>query len=221
VARRRLGKYLSPKPKASGFRSRFALDSRHKPTEFSAAMKNTFASLLVGSALALSLSTLHAQEHKRISPHETVNANIDGDQISVVYGRPFTKDPKTGEKRKIWGTLVPFDKVWRMGADEATQLTTAQPIDLGGKQIPAGTYSLFMIPRGDKGASLIVNKQTGQSGTKYDEAQDLVRVEMKPDAIGVPIDQLTISLDKNPGGGGVMKVAWEGMQYSVDIKVAK
>src|SRR5436309_8243795 len=181
-------------------------------------MKQPFRLLFALSVLSFCVLPLHAQERKRVSPHETINANIDGDQITVVYGRPFMKDPKTGEKRKIWGGLVPFDQVWRMGADEATQLTTAQPIELGGKQIPAGTYSLFMLPRGDKGASLVVNKQTGQWGTKYDQAQDLVRVEMKPDAIGVPIEQLTISVDKNPNGGGVMKVAWEGMQYSADIK---
>ena len=180
-------------------------------------MKNIFVSLLVGSAFVI--TPLHAQEHKRVSPHETVHANVDGDQISVVYGRPFTKDPKTGEKRKIWGGLVPFDKVWRMGADEETQLTTAQPIELGDKQIPAGTYSLFMIPHGDKAASLIVNKQTGQWGTKYDQAQDLVRIDMKPEELGGPVDQLTISIDTNSNGSGVMKVAWEKMQYSVDIKV--
>jgi Protein of unknown function (DUF2911) len=183
------------------------------------AMKNIFVSLLVGCAFSLVIPPLHAQEHKRVSPHETVSANIDGDQLSLVYGRPFTKDPKTGEKRKIWGGVVPFDKVWRLGADEATQLTTAQPIELGGKQVPAGTYSLYMLPNGEKGASLIVNKQTGQWGTKYDQAQDLVRVDMKGEELGSPVNQLTISIDKNPGSGGMMKVAWEKMQYSVDIKV--
>jgi hypothetical protein len=184
-------------------------------------MKMSFVSLVVVSALALLVPPAHAQEkHDRVSPHETVKASIDGDQITVVYGRPYTKDPKTGEKRKIWGALVPFDKVWRMGADEATLLTTEQPIELGGKQIPAGTYSLFMLPRGDEGASLIVNKQTGQWGTKYDEKADLTRVEMKMDAVGVPVDQLTIAIDKNARGGGTLKVMWEGKQYSVDIKVA-
>jgi len=184
-------------------------------------MKRCTASLFVIPALVFLAPLLHAQEKKsRVSPHETINATIDGDQITIVYGRPYTKDPKSGEKRKIWGELVPFDKVWRMGADEATLLTTQQPIELGGKPIPAGTYSLFMLPRGDKGASLIVNKQTGQWGTKYDEKQDLVRVEMKQDAVGVPVDQLTIAVEKNPSGGGTLKVAWEGAQYSTDIKVA-
>jgi hypothetical protein len=182
-------------------------------------MNKTFASLLVVS-LALLAPSLQAQEKKsRVSPHETVKANIDGNDITVVYGRPYSKDPKTGEKRKIWGSLVAFDKVWRLGADEATLLTTAKPIDLGGKQIPAGTYSLFMLPR-DNGASLIVNKQTGQWGTKYDEKSDLERVEMKMDEAATPVDQLTIAIDKSSSGGGTFKVMWEGKQYSVGIKNA-
>jgi hypothetical protein len=183
-------------------------------------MKKLIAWLLLLPALGFLMSPLLAQEKKaRVSPHETINAIIDGNQLTVVYGRPYTKDPKTGEKRRIWGGLVPFDHVWRMGADEATLFTTQQPLELGGKSIAAGTYSLFMLPRADGGASLVVNKQTGQWGTKYDEKQDLVRVDMKKDAISVPVEQLTIALDKMPDGGGVLKVMWEGIQYSVDLRV--
>src|SRR3981081_63131 len=90
------------------------------------------------SALLIDAFPLQATEKPRVSPHETVTANIDGDEVTIVYGRPYTKDPKTGEKRKIWGGLVPYGKPWRMGADEATLLTTKQPIDLGGKTLPAG-----------------------------------------------------------------------------------
>src|SRR5438045_931028 len=67
-------------------------------------------------------SPLDAQKRARISPHDTTKATIDGDAIEIVYGRPYTKDPKSGEKRKIWGGLVPFEKVWRLEADEATLL---------------------------------------------------------------------------------------------------
>ena len=83
----------------------------------------------------------------------------------------LTKDPKSGEVRKIWGTLVPYGKTWRMGADEATLLTTKQAVKLGGTLVPAGTYSLFMSPEESGAAKLIVNKQTGQWGTKYDESR--------------------------------------------------
>jgi hypothetical protein len=185
-------------------------------------MKNAFASALPVLIILISLPSSNAQEKKaRISPHETIKATIDGDEISVSYGRPYMKDPKTGEKRKIWGGLVPFDKVWRLGADEATLLTTQQPIELGGKPIPAGTYSLFMLPRAGNTAALIVNKQTGQWGTKYDEKQDLVRVDMKGAAVEAPVDQLTIAIDKGSAGSGTLKITWESMQYSADVKVRK
>jgi Protein of unknown function (DUF2911) len=185
-------------------------------------MKKVFGSVILVLSVGFLLPLADAQEKKaRVSPHETVKTAIDGNEITIVYGRPYTKDPKTGEKRKIWGGVVPFGKVWRLGADEATLLTIPQPIDLGGKSIPAGTYSLFMLPQSEKQGSLIVNKQTGQWGTKYDEKQDLVRVDMKGEAIGTPADQLTIAIDKNPAGGGTLKVTWENIQYSVDFKVGR
>jgi hypothetical protein len=161
------------------------------------------------------------QQRARISPHDTTNATIDGDEIKIVYGRPYTKDPKTGEKRRIWGGLIPFDKVWRLGADEATLFTTKQPLELGGKSIPAGSYTLFMLPHDEKSATLIVNKQTGQWGTKYDEKQDVARVNMKGEPASSAADQLANAIDSNPSGGGTIKVTWETTQYSVDFTVQK
>jgi hypothetical protein len=185
-------------------------------------MKN--ASIILFSAVfALAqVSSLNAQEKKsRVSPHETVKADIGGNEISIVYGRPYTKDPKTGEKRKIWGGLLPFDKVWRLGADEATLLTTQKPLEIGDKSVPAGTYSLFLMPHSDKSASLIINKQTGQWGTKYDEKQDFARIDMKGQPDTSSPDQLTVAIDKNSSGGGTIKVAWENTEYSVDFTSGK
>ena len=169
----------------------------------------------------LQLAPSNGQQRPRVSPHDTTNATIDGDEITIVYGRPYTKDPKTGAKRKIWGGLVPFEKVWRVGADEATLLTTKEPLELGGKSIPAGSYTLFMLPHNEKSATLIVNKQVGQWGTKYDEKQDFAPVDMKGEPASSPAEQLTIAIDSNPSGGGMIKVTWETTQYSVDFKVQK
>src|SRR4051812_9457594 len=115
---------------------------RHRGTgAASLRMKTSFA--LVLSAAVLTGTLALAQEKQRVSPHETVNANIDGNEMTVVYGRPYSKDPKSGEKRKIWGTLVPYGKVWRMGADEATLFTTKKTLQLAdGGTIAPGTYSL-------------------------------------------------------------------------------
>ena len=184
------------------------------------AMKHFRRNILISlSFVAASLAI--AADKPRVSPHETVTADIDGATVTIVYGRPYTKDPKTGAPRKIWGELVPFGKVWRTGADEATLLTTKQPLDIGGTTIPAGTYSLFTQPEENGTAKLIVNKQTGQWGTKYDEKQDLARIEMKKDAVDKAVDQFTIAIEKNPAGGGILKLTWENTQYSVALKTKK
>jgi hypothetical protein len=167
--------------------------------------------LFVFPALLLSAATLLAQEKPRVSPHETVNATVGDAKITIVYGRPYTKDPKSGATRKIWGGLVPYGQVWRMGADEATLLTTDKEVSIGGTAIPAGSYSLYLWPE-EGGAKLIVNKQTGQWGTKYDDKQDLVRIDLKKETHDKPVDQFTIAADN-----GVLKLMWEDTQYTAPI----
>ena len=178
-------------------------------------MKSFQSALLLIPAPIFSASPLLAQEKPRVSPHETVNATVGGAKITIVYGRPYSKDPKSGEKRKIWGTLVPYGKVWRMGADEATLLTTDKDITIGGTAIAAGTYSLYLWPE-EKGAKLIVNKQTGQWGTKYDEKQDLARIDLKKDAAAKPVDQFTVAVDND-----MLKLMWEDTQFSAAIAIKK
>ena len=175
--------------------------------------------LLVLAALLLVIPPLAAQQ-KRNSPHETVTKTIHGATITIVYGRPFTKDPKSGETRKIWGALVPFGKVWRTGADEATILTTDTDLECGGTTVPAGSYSLFTLPD-ENGAKLIINKQTGQWGTRYDEKQDLARVDLKKHALNEPAEQFTITVEQNDGSGGELKLAWENVAYSTLFSVKK
>jgi hypothetical protein len=184
---------------------------------------NKIKSLLAIAAVIVSALPLMAQQ-KRVSPHETVSAVIDGNRVTVVYGRPYTKDPKTGEPRKIWGGLVPYGKVWRTGADEATVLITQKPIMFGDTTVPAGAYTLFILPKEDGTAKLIINKQIGQWGIgrgSYDEKQDLARIDLKKDALEKPADQLEIAVSKNPGGGGVLKIIWENTQFSAPFTVQK
>lgn len=169
-------------------------------------------------AALLGASPLMAQQ-KRLSPHETISAVSDGNRVTVIYGRPYTKNPRTGEERKIWGGLVPFGRVWRTGADEATLLITQKPITLGGASIPAGAYSLFTLPEEDGSAKLIVNKQIGQWGIgpgSYDEKQDLARIDMKKETLDTPVDQFTMSVR-----GGELKMMWEKTEYSVPLTVQK
>jgi len=181
---------------------------------------NKINSLLIVAALMLGVLPLMAQQ-KRVSPHETASAVIDGNRVTLTYGRPYTKDPKSGEARTIWGSLVPYGKVWRTGADEATLLITQKPIVIGETTIPAGAYTLFTLPEEDGTAKLIINKQIGQWGTQYDAKQDLARVDLKKDLSDKTADQFTMSVGKNPAGGGLLKMTWENTQYSVSFTVQK
>jgi len=175
---------------------------------------NIFKTTLMVAALALGSLPVFAQQN-RVSPHDTISQVIDGNRVTVVYGRPYSK------ARKIWGTLVPYGKVWRTGSDEATLLITQKPISFGETTIPAGAYTLFTLPNEDGTAKLIINKQLGQWGLQYDQKQDQARVDLKKDALEAPVDQFTISIGKNPSGGGLIKLSWENTQFSVPFTVQK
>jgi hypothetical protein len=114
--------------------------------------------------------------------------------------------------------VVPWGRVWRTGANAATQLTTDAPIIIGGHRIPAGTYSLWTIPRED-GATLIVNAQAGQWGTHYDRSRDLTRVEMRREPAAEPVERFTIAVESG-AEAGVLRLSWERTSYAVPVAVA-
>ena len=182
-------------------------------------MNKLKSALLIAAVIACCLPAVAQQ--RRVSPHETISTVIDGNRIVVVYGRPYTKAPRGGEDRKIWGGLVPYGKVWRLGADEATLLVTQKPLMIGETSVPAGAYTLYMLPEESGAAKLIINKAVGQWGTQYSEGDDLGRADMKKGDLEKKADQLTVAVEKNPAGGGVLKVMWENTEYSVPITVQK
>lgn len=189
----------------------------------------TLKSILTLAAIAVSTLPMMAQQTKvnstgGHSPHETTSAVIDGSRVTITYGRPFTKDPRSGEARKIWGGLVPYGKVWRTGADEATTLITQKPLVFGDLTVPAGAYTLWTLPAEDGSAKLIINKKIGQWGVgpgAYDEKEDLARIDLKKDALEKPADQFTMAVAKNSAGGGMIKLMWEDTQYSAAFTVQK
>ena len=181
---------------------------------------NKFKSTLIIAATMLSVLPIMAQR-RPVSPHETITATIDGNEVKIVYGRPYSKKPGTEVVRKIWGELVPWNKAWRMGADQATLLTTAQTIVIGETTVPAGTYSLYLVPMETGTSKLAISKKTGQWGIPIDETQDLARVDVKKDSVEKTVDQFTMAIEKNPSGGGVIKMMWENTQFSVAFTVKK
>jgi hypothetical protein len=148
---------------------------------------------------------------KRPSPPGTADCTINGKKVTIDYSRPFLKG------RKLGTDLAPYGKVWRTGANEATTLTTAIALDIGGAKVPAGTYTLYTLP--SEGTwKLIINKQTGQWGTEYHQDQDLARVDMKKQEIAVPVEQFTIALDQDSNDSADLNMEWEKTRVSVTIR---
>jgi hypothetical protein len=174
-------------------------------------------SIVLASTLAIYPATA---QQKRISPHETVSAVIGGNRVTITYGRPYSKDPKSDKIRKIWGELVPWGKAWRTGADEATTLIIQQPITIGETMVPAGAYTLYTVPMESGPSKLVISKRIGQWGIPVDEKNDLARVDMKKDTLDKQVDQLTIAVEKAEAGG-VLKISWETTQFSVAFNTVK
>jgi hypothetical protein len=173
------------------------------------AMKITIAA---GTILA-ALVSISAARMQRASPHESVSASIAGADISITYGRPYMRG------RTIFGALVPYGRVWCPGADEATTLTSSQPMTIGNLLLDAPQYTLWILPTADEW-QLVVNKQTGQWHTQYRAASDLGRVPLQKRTLDAPVEQLTFALRKNADGtGGTIVFTWATTEASVPFTV--
>jgi hypothetical protein len=177
--------------------------------------------LAVCSALLLSLAILtlpaHSQQDKSKRPSPPANAQCtlaSGKTITVDYSSPRMKG------RKIYGGLVPYGEVWRLGANEATTFVAASDLTVGGKSVPAGSYTIFAIPNEDKW-TLIISKKIGEWGIPYPgESDDLARVDMKASKLPTAVENFTISFDQS-GGGCTMRLDWETTRASVQISEKK
>jgi hypothetical protein len=137
----------------------------------------------------------------QLSPRDTVRATVGPAHLMVDYGRPRKRG------REIFGNVVPWNQVWRTGANAATQFTTDGPLTMGGANVPAGSYTIWTLPS-PTGSKLILNRQTGQWGTEYDSSQDLVRVGLEREHLPAPVDQFTIAVDST-ASGGVLRLEWD------------
>jgi len=156
----------------------------------------------IGVLVGITTAPPTAAQGRHVSPRDTSRATIGGAKLMVDYGRPSKRG------RVIFDGLVPYGRVWRTGANQATHVVTELPLVVGKTTIPAGAYTLWTIP--DKaGWTLIINKQTGQWGTDYNEASDLVRLDMEVEVLPAPVEQLTIKLVPTAGRGGALRIEWD------------
>ncbi|HEX7157547.1 MAG TPA: DUF2911 domain-containing protein [Edaphobacter sp.] len=144
------------------------------------------------------------------SPPATATVSLNGKNITIHYSAPSMRG------RKIMGELVPFDKVWRTGANEATTFVTDANLRIGSATVPAGSYTLYTLP-GASQWQLIINKQTGQWGTVYNQDQDLVRVPMKGSTLPSPQEKMSISFENTSGNSTVLHIRWENTDQFVPI----
>jgi Protein of unknown function (DUF2911) len=171
--------------------------------------------VLVAIAIATFTTIMLAQGKNPASPPGEASLKFDdGKTVNIQYSRPSMRG------RKIFGGLVPYDEVWRTGANAATSLKTDVDLTIGGANVPAGSYTLYSLP-GASSWKLIINKQTGQWGTDYDKAQDLARVDMNVGQLPSALEQFTISFDKTGGDSATLKLEWDKTIASVDVKEKK
>jgi len=146
----------------------------------------------------------------QLSVRDTARASIGAATFEVDYSRPLARG------RTLLGDVIPYDRVWRTGANAATQFTTSAPITLGGLSLPAGTYTLFSVPRTDR-VELLVNSQTGQWGTQYSRARDLGRTPLTSETLADPLDKFTIAIEPTDARRGTLALAWGTFRWTAPI----
>jgi len=154
------------------------------------------------------------KEEVRISPKATVKQTVGFTDITIEYGRPGVKG------RTIWGGLVPFNAVWRAGANEATKIAFSTDVMIDGKKLKAGSFGFFAIPT-EKTWTLIFNKVANQWGAfEYNDAEDALRIEV------TPIKQqnwwqewLAYTINKSADNKAIVMLEWEKLKVPFNVEV--
>jgi hypothetical protein len=151
------------------------------------------------------------QKKPQASPADSTSGTVAGSVIKISYHSPSVRG------RKIWGGLVPYDKVWRTGANEATIFQTSKAIKIGGKTLPAGKYSLYTVP-GEKEWKIIFNSQTGQWGIKMDgsttddPSKDVLTTMVTPKKSASMNERMVFKINSKG-----FELLWENLEVEVPI----
>jgi hypothetical protein len=180
-------------------------------------MKNIFAIvLLTFFASAFNSQICFAQngnKEVRLSPKAEIMQQVGLTDVKISYGRPGVKG------RTIWGKLVPYDAVWRAGANEATKITFSSDVVIEGKKLKKGSYSFFTIP-GKKEWTIIFNKVADQWGAfEYNESQDALRIKVKPEK-GNWQEWLAYTISKVTDTSAIIRLEWEKLRLPFKVEVS-
>jgi hypothetical protein len=169
------------------------------------------AALLAIATLASAQMDMGQDKSKRPSPPASANCKFsDGKTVKIDYSSPRAKG------RKIFGGVVSYGEVWRTGANEATTFVADTNVTVGGKAVPAGSYTIFTLPKADAW-TLIISKKTGEWGTDYaGEKEDLARVPMSVAKTSAPVENFTVAFDQ-AGGKCTLRMEWENTRAKLEI----
>jgi hypothetical protein len=170
------------------------------------------ANTVPARAFAGQMGGMGSMDSKKPLPSPPADATVmlNGKKVAIHYNAPSMRG------RKIFGGLVPYGQVWRTGANPATMFTTAVNLKIGDTMVPAGTYTLYSLP--SEGTwKLIINKQTGQWGTEYDQSKDLARIDMQKKTLSSPQEKMSISFEHTSGASTELHVKWDTTDVYVPV----
>src|ERR1700761_3092706 len=165
-------------------------------------VRNAMLSLF---AILLTATVSYAQPSHPKSPHDTIKTK----DITITYGRPYKKG------REIFGSLIPYGKTYRCGADEPTKVTFVKDVTFAGKPVKAGTYSVFAVPN-QTSWTIILNSNVTMWGTDHDQHadQDVLKVDVPVQTVSAPVEQWTMT-----ASGHDITMAWDKTKVSIPIKM--
>jgi len=177
-------------------------------------MKKKFFAIAFAAALLFTANESFAQlKLPAASSAQTITQGLGIENVTLNYSRPSMNG------RKIFGELVPYNEVWRTGANTNTTLTFEGDVTLNGHTLPAGTYALFTIPNKTEW-TVIISKNTKQWGAyTYNQSEDAVRFNVKPQSLSNPVETFTLSFDNVTPTDAVLTLAWEKTAVKIDLKV--
>jgi hypothetical protein len=150
----------------------------------------------------------------RASPHASISQALGPTRVTISYGRPAVNG------RTLWGEVVPYGRVWRAGADEATEITFSQDIELEGRRLTAGTYTFFVVPS-EKTWTMVFNRVTPQWGAfNYNKEFDALRVDVPVHEVE-HVERLTYSVEPQPENAGAITVRWGSRAATIKVAAAK
>ena len=173
-----------------------------------------FSAVILSLLLMVFVSEIDAQDRgnqqARTSPNASVSQTIGTTVVEITYGRPSVNE------RQIFGSLVPLGQVWRTGANEATSITFSDDVLLEGNPVEAGTYSLYTVPNEDEW-TIIINDNINW-GTTYDEAADILRFNVSPEA-GSFTEQMMIYFEDVTSTEANLVIHWDETKVPIQIEV--